>query len=210
LKKDDDFCIILMDVHMPNMNGFEATRLIRQDKNYNHITVIALSGDIAPDDVKKMKDAGMQEHLEKPLKIDSLYSILEAYSFKRKNIIELDEDTDTHNEQELYTEIGIEVCGGDEEFYKEILNDFINDYSDSITKIQNLLNNKNFSEIDKLLLDISGIVANIGATNIKNLVKDFKLSIKTPEDEKYILIFKKYAKHFEALKNEIKDYLKPL
>lgn len=208
LEKDNDFCIILMDANMPNMDGYEATRLIRQNENYNHITVIALSGDVGPDDVKKMKDAGMQEHLEKPLKINALYSVLAAYSFKRKNIVDLNESINITDKQELYTELGIEVCGGDEDFYKEILNDFINDYSDVTSKIQNFLNNGKFSEVDKLLLDISGVVANIGATNIKNLVKEFKLSIKTPEDEKYILIFKKYAKHFEALKNEVKDYLK--
>ncbi len=207
LKKDSNFSIILMDVRMPNMDGFEATRLIRQNDEYNHITVVSLSGDTAPDDIMKMKDAGMQEHLEKPLRINALYSILAAFSFKRKNTIDLDENINICNQQELYTNIGIEVCGGDENFYKEILNDFINDYSDSTSKIQNLLNNNKFLEVDKLLLDIGGIVANIGATNVKNLVKEFKLSIKTPEDEKYILLFKKYAKHYEALENEVKEYL---
>ncbi|MCF6331187.1 MAG: response regulator [Sulfurimonas sp.] len=210
LKKDSNFSIILMDVRMPNMDGFEATRLIRQNDEYNHITVVSLSGDTAPDDINKMKDAGMQEHLEKPLRINALYSILAAFSFKKKNIIVIDKNIEINNQQELYTAIGIEICGGDENFYKEILNDFIKDYSNSILKIQNHIHNNKFLEADKLLLDIGSIVANIGATNIENLTKELKLSIKTPEDKKHILLFKKYAKHYEALKNEVKDYLKPL
>ncbi len=209
LKKDNDFCIILMDAHMPNMDGYEATKLIRQEEKYQHITVVALSGDTATDDIRKMKEAGMQEHLEKPLRINALYSVLAAYSFNRKDGVDLNKKILSNNNsgQELSTELGIEICGGDEGFYKEILKDFINDYSDSITKIQNFLNNNKFSKVDELLLDISGVVANIGATNIENLVKGFKLSLKTPDDEKYILLFKQYAKHHRALENEIRKYL---
>jgi CheY-like chemotaxis protein len=81
LEKDDRFCIILMDVHMPNMDGFEATKAIRQNQKYSHITVVALSGDVATDDIKKMTMSGMQENLEKPLSMDSLYDILYAYGY---------------------------------------------------------------------------------------------------------------------------------
>lgn len=207
LKEDSDFCIILMDAHMPNMDGFEATRIIRQNENYSHITVIALSGDTAADDVKKMKEAGMQEHLEKPLNINSLYSILDAYSFKRKDIIGLNENLEIDDQRQLYTDIGIKICGDDEEFYKEILNDFINDYADSTTKIQDYLNNNQFLQADKLLLDISGVIANIGATNIKNLLKEFRVAVKNPEDKKYLQIFTKYAKYYEVLVKEAKEYL---
>ena len=208
LKNDNDFCIILMDANMPNMDGYEATRIIRKNKDYSHITVVALSGDIAQDDIKKMKNAGMQEHLEKPLKMDALYDILAAYSFKKRDAVELDEiDIDIKNQQELYTDIGLEVCGGDEEFYKEILSDFTKDCADSTSKIQNFLNTNKFIEADKLLLDISGVAANIGAINLQNLVKELKLNLKTPEDREYIHMFKKYAKHYEALEKEVKEYL---
>ena len=207
LKDDNDFCIVLMDAHMPNMDGYEATRQIRQNEDYSHITVIALSGDTAADDVRKMKESGMKEHLEKPLKIDSLYSILSAYAFQRNGIVDLNENISINNEQELYSDVGIEICGGDEDFYKEILNDFIRDNSDTTSKIQSSLNTNDFVEADKLLVDISGIVANIGATNIKQILKEFRVSIKSPEDEKYIQIFVKYAKHYEALIQEVKEYL---
>ena len=207
LKNDDDFCIILMDANMPNMDGYEATKIIRQNEKYNHITVIALSGDTASDDIRKMKNAGMQEHLEKPLKMSSLYDMLAAFSFKRRDGVDLNEDINIQKQQELFVDTGIEVCGGDENFYKEILNDFLDNYSNSTSKLQNFLNNNQFLEASQLLLDIAGVTANIGALNLQKSVKDLRLKLKDHEDKSYIQIFKKYAKHYQELENEIKEYL---
>ena len=80
LERDSNFLMVLMDVQMPRVDGFEATRQIRANPNYNHIVVVALSGDTAADNIEKMKVAGMSEQLEKPLKMTALYDILYAYT----------------------------------------------------------------------------------------------------------------------------------
>ena len=54
LKAHNDYFMILMDAHMPNIDGFEATKIIRSMPEYNKLPIVALSGDIAPDDIKKM------------------------------------------------------------------------------------------------------------------------------------------------------------
>ena len=79
LQEDPNYQIILMDAHMPRVDGLEATRQIRANPAYNHITVMALSGDTGVDDIRKMRDAGMEEQLEKPLKIAALYQALYCY-----------------------------------------------------------------------------------------------------------------------------------
>ncbi len=80
LEKDNNFILILMDAHMPRMDGFEATRKIRKNPALNHIAVVALSGDTTADSIKKMTESGMNEHLEKPLRMDALYDIIYAYT----------------------------------------------------------------------------------------------------------------------------------
>lgn len=158
LEKDDAFCMILMDVHMPHMDGFEATKIIRSNPKYSHITVIALSGDVAADDIANMRAAGMQENLEKPLKMDALYDVLYAYGYHREDKIELEheEKHDTSSTKELDVASGIEVCGGDEDFYREILKDFLNNYDGSSKRIQDFLNNNERNAAQQILLDISG------------------------------------------------------
>jgi PAS domain S-box-containing protein len=64
--------IILMDLHMPLMNGFEATEFIRNKMN-SQIPIIALTADVTTADLKKCKAAGMNDYLAKPLDERKLY-----------------------------------------------------------------------------------------------------------------------------------------
>ncbi len=197
LKENSNYDFILMDVHMPRVSGFEASKRIRKNPNYNHIIIISLSGDVATDDLRKMTEAGMEEHLEKPLRIEALYNLLYAYS----------KDTSKENKnKELHVQSGLNICGDDKDFYFEILNEFVNTYADSPTKMQALLNNKKMSEADKYLLDLSGITANIGANNISQIVLDLKMAITTPKDGRYVELFKNYVHSLHALLEEIKTY----
>jgi CheY-like chemotaxis protein len=204
LEQDSNFQFILMDAHMPRIDGFEATRQIRKIPAYNHIVIIALSGDTAADDIKKMSDAGMEEHLEKPLRMDSLYDILYIYSDDQS----VSSEGSISDMQELDIQEGLIICGDDEEFYKEILTQFINTYADSSSKLEKLFQSANMQEASQYLLDISGIAANIGANNISNLAKELRESIKNPKDSKYLEIFKNYTKSLHTLINEIDRYMK--
>ncbi len=74
--------IILMDCNMPNMDGFEATRLIRQhewDNGLSKTPIIALTAHAFNDIVAKCFACGMDEHMAKPFTLDSLREILERF-----------------------------------------------------------------------------------------------------------------------------------
>jgi len=206
LEKDDNFSIILMDAHMPRIDGFEATRIIRQNPQYDHILIVALSGDTATDDIKKMHDAGMEEQLEKPLKMDALYDIFAAYYEEDENQLDDDEYISVPMTKELDGDKGLEVCGGDKNFYLEILNEFVTNYSDSAIKLNNLLNNTEIAKADKLLLDIVGLTANIGATNLYNIAQNLKEAIYDQEGKSYLTILAEYKKHLDRLLVDIKDF----
>jgi len=64
--------IILMDLHMPGMNGFEATDYIRNKMN-SQIPIIALTADVTTADLKKCTDVGMNDYISKPLDEKLLY-----------------------------------------------------------------------------------------------------------------------------------------
>ena len=82
LKKNGrKYDIIFMDVQMPEMDGLEATRCIRsfEDKDVALLPIIAMTANVFKDDIKACLDAGMNNHLGKPLDIDKVIDILNHY-----------------------------------------------------------------------------------------------------------------------------------
>lgn len=73
--------VILMDLRMPEMNGFEATRNIRamEREDAGQIPIIAMTADAFSDDVKACLDCGMNGHVAKPLDIPELLRMLQKY-----------------------------------------------------------------------------------------------------------------------------------
>jgi CheY-like chemotaxis protein len=77
-EKDDFYDVILMDIQMPNLNGYEATREIRSldDKEKANIPIIAMTANAFEEDKRDAMRAGMNAHLAKPINIRDLYKTL--------------------------------------------------------------------------------------------------------------------------------------
>ena len=73
------FDCILMDIQMPRMNGFEACKVIRSlPDDRNKLPIIALTANAFEEDRKDCLDAGMSEHVSKPIEIQSLLQTIES------------------------------------------------------------------------------------------------------------------------------------
>lgn len=197
LEKDDDFMLILMDAHMPNIDGLEATKIIRKNPKYNHIPVIALSGDTASDDIKKMLDAGMSDTLEKPLQMDALYDVLYAYDIPQKKETSLI----------LNTTIGLGICAQDKDLYRDVLKEFMDDYANSYNTLSFLIKEKRYADADKLLLDIVGVCANLGLEKLNAVAIQTKEKLKT-EPENSDAQLNLYKMTLQRTLDAIKKYFK--
>ncbi|MDD2829340.1 MAG: response regulator [Sulfuricurvum sp.] len=204
LKKDTNFLMILMDAHMPRVDGFEATRIIRENTKYDHILVVALSGDTASDDIHKMKNAGMSEHLEKPLRMESLYKIIYAYT---RSEVQNEKSTKTITTKNLDVDKGLQACGEDDEFYREILSEFRMNYANSSDKLGEFLRSGNIKAADALLLDIIGIAANIGADPLYEIASSMKLALSDTHEQSYFILFDHYNDELDRLMGDIREYL---
>lgn len=72
--------LVLMDVQMPEMNGYEATRAIREAGiGAESLPIVALTANAFPEDIAKSKEAGMQEHLAKPLSFEKFRAVVERW-----------------------------------------------------------------------------------------------------------------------------------
>jgi signal transduction histidine kinase/CheY-like chemotaxis protein len=83
---EERFDVILMDVMMPVMNGYEATRAIRDlDRpDAKTVPIIAITANAYSEDVHKAQEAGMNAHVAKPINVKVLFSVLEKYKNKGK------------------------------------------------------------------------------------------------------------------------------
>ncbi len=82
LQQHDDIAIVLMDIMMPNMDGYEAMRQIRQQPRYRKLPIIALTAKAMKGDKAKCIEAGANDYLSKPVDIDKLLSLMRVWLYR--------------------------------------------------------------------------------------------------------------------------------
>lgn len=75
------FDLVLMDIQMPEMDGMEATKILRQQYAVDEVPIIALTANVMKDEVTLYKRAGMNEHLGKPFDRKELEDVVQRYCF---------------------------------------------------------------------------------------------------------------------------------
>ncbi len=84
LVKSNKFDVILMDIQMPVMDGYQATRKIRQDYPLNVLPIIALTADVMPEDKIRVIECGCNDHMAKPIEVDKLLGCLNEIATENK------------------------------------------------------------------------------------------------------------------------------
>lgn len=82
LEKHPNIDLVLMDIMMPEMDGYEAMRIIRKEKKWKNLPIIALTAKAMKEDRQKSLDAGANEYLSKPVEQDKLISLLRVWLYK--------------------------------------------------------------------------------------------------------------------------------
>jgi CheY-like chemotaxis protein len=70
--------VILMDINLPGISGFQALKTLRADPATAHIPVVALSANAMPRDIEKGLEAGFFRYLTKPIKVNEFMGVLDA------------------------------------------------------------------------------------------------------------------------------------
>ncbi|MEB0228062.1 response regulator [Pseudomonas sp. 10S4] len=86
LNEVEDIDLVLMDVMMPEMDGFEATTLIRQDPRWRKLPIIAVTAKAMKDDQERCLAAGSNDYLAKPIDLDRLFSLIRVWLPKMERI----------------------------------------------------------------------------------------------------------------------------
>lgn len=82
LMENPDINIVLMDIMMPDMDGYEAIRAIREIPEYDSLPIIALTAKAMKNDRAKCLDVGASDYISKPVNLDKLLSLIQVWMYK--------------------------------------------------------------------------------------------------------------------------------
>ncbi len=167
--------LILMDIHMPRMDGHDATRQIR--KTDSRIPIIALTANAMREDVEKSNAAGMNDHISKPIDVNVLYFDLLKYIHPKKEYEKLQQSTRPLQIPDLInadTHKALSFMGNDQDFYIEMLRSFIANYKNSDEKLRRLLSAQQFEEAERFLHTLKGLAGTIGADGLFKTTQIFE------------------------------------
>lgn len=82
IKENPKFDVILMDIMMPEMDGYETMKEVRKIPNQKNVPIIALTAKAMKEDRQKCIEAGANDYLAKPIVIEKLLSLLRVWLYK--------------------------------------------------------------------------------------------------------------------------------
>ena len=162
---DAPFDLILMDVQMPEMDGFEATACIREREKTSggHIPIIALTAHAMKGDREACLFAGMDGYVSKPLRADELFAAMEEAIAVRSVPPVASEHGGASDEVVFDGKQAMSVVGGDMELLREVVQLFLKDYPDTMQKIQNAIREDDANGLNRAAHTLKGSVGNFGA-----------------------------------------------
>ena len=169
---------VLMDCQMPVMNGYEATHRIRENAKFSDLPIIAMTANVLKSDITKVLEAGMNDHIGKPVNVDILFRTLLKW-IHPESVLEEDEtelasdistDRDSALNQVDWTQISflntrdalLRVMG-DQALYIDILHSFARTKRHAAEDLFNSLENNERELAERQVHSIRGAVATIGA-----------------------------------------------
>ena len=155
------FDLVLMDIQMPEMDGFEATREIRklEKQTGNHIPIIAMTAFAIEGDRERCLAAGMDEYVSKPISSEKLFGAIESL-LPSKTLKSKDPESD---DEILDRQSLLEAFEGDRDLFNELVEIFVSDYPGMLTALQEAVKNKDAETLNRTAHSLKGMLRNFQA-----------------------------------------------
>jgi len=165
--------LVLMDIQMPVMDGYEATRIIRSDSRFADLPIIAMTAHALQAEQQKISRAGMSAYISKPIVSQVMLQTMAAFidSTKVKPALQEERPEQAHFLQVkgLDTAAALENLSDDRNLYLEILRTFVETEAGSAVIIADALKNCDTVLARRQAHTMKGVAGNIGATRLGEL-----------------------------------------
>lgn len=186
----NNYDLVLMDIQMPEMDGMEATRAIRQlsDRKKAAIPIVALTANALKGDSEKYLAAGMNDFLPKPFNEQKLFMVISnnlktGAPAPAMNPMNETNTSVTGSEEKLYDLNMVQtISGGDESFVKRMVQLFIETVPPSLADLQKETAQQNWLHVSKLAHKLKATIDSMGITRVKDVVRTIETNGKNGEE----------------------------
>jgi signal transduction histidine kinase/DNA-binding response OmpR family regulator/HPt (histidine-containing phosphotransfer) domain-containing protein len=182
--KGNEYDAVLMDVQMPVMDGYTATREIRKDERFKDLPIIAMTAHAMAGDEDKSLQAGMNGHVTKPIDPEQLFATLQKWIQPSEMRVQIQQpevpadrpksDKAVSAEDELPENLpgfdledGLKRLQGNKKLYRKLLLSFAADYRGAANDIRIALDEEDFDRSHSLVHNLKGLAGNLAATDLQ-------------------------------------------
>ncbi|MBF0445421.1 MAG: response regulator, partial [Magnetococcales bacterium] len=190
--KNTTFDVVLMDMQMPVMDGYTAAREIRKNPAYNNLPIIAMTANAMAGDRAKCLEAGMNDHVSKPISPKEMYQSLAKWvkPGDRDVPVELLEKISqvVDSKKNLPEMHGFDVkqavmrAGGKVNSYLKLLDKVRTSEADFVERVRNLLDKQNLKSAIRAAHTLKGVSGNIGAVQLQDSASQLEAALNDNED----------------------------
>jgi CheY-like chemotaxis protein len=209
-----------MDIQMPVMDGFEATRNIRKDERFKDLPIIAMTASAMTQDREDAMAAGMNDHVAKPIDVKALFGVLTNFIEPRTDRI-IDKPMASKKQPDaVSTEMplpdnlpGISIKSGlsrvnnKESLYRKILKKFYNEYANTAEEVITALQDEDVELARRLAHTVKGVAGNIGAQDLQEVAARLEHAIQDEDAEGVGSALEEFGPSIEATRSVLQPYV---
>jgi CheY-like chemotaxis protein len=192
------FDVVFMDLQMPEMDGFTATKVLRADPRFQDLPIIAMTAHALVEERQRCLEAGMNDHVTKPIDPDALFATLKRWvgSRQAQAAVSAAQPPRAADEVVLPEIEGIDVKGGlkrvagNKRLYCDLLTQFATKQREVDMQIAAALESGDRKQAERIAHTVNGVAANIGlrqvstaAENLERVIRDADSSVPALLDE---------------------------
>ena len=180
----EDFDGILMDCQMPVMDGYEATSKIRQQAKYKDLPILAMTANAMVGDREKVLDAGMNEHIAKPINLHDMFHTMAKCITPSNPQVASSEDSDSaekvSKEQEIPelegidTATGLAITQGNTKLYRKLLVKFRDSQAGFEAAFHQAQSDEDPQAATRAAHTLKGVAGSIGAKAVQEAAGDLE------------------------------------
>ena len=185
------FDVVFMDLQMPEMDGFTASRLLRRDPRLQNFPIIAMTAHALVEERQRCLDAGMNDHVSKPIDPDVLFSTLMRWAKPRPRQATESQappiparTTPANTADELPEIVGINLddglkrVAGNRRLYRDLLGQFVAKQANAAAQISAALESGDLKLAERIAHTVKGVAGNLGITQVQSTAKQLEKAIR--------------------------------